>query len=68
MSCIYVTWALLASFILNVVSFEQFNDNILFGVSWSGPLSLREGQVTPVCIPIIILHNSKLLHALTYTK
>ncbi|XP_031552840.1 endoplasmic reticulum lectin 1-like isoform X2 [Actinia tenebrosa] len=54
----YVIWALLASFVLTVVSFDNFNDNILFGVTWAGPLTLREGQVTQDGKDYISSHDS----------
>jgi len=34
--------------ISSVGGFEKFNDNVLFGINWAGPLSLREGQITEV--------------------
>lgn len=47
MSFFHIILALLA-LIVAVYSFEQFNDNVLFGITWAGPVSLREGQVTEV--------------------
>lgn len=48
MSSFQVIILSLSALILLVDSVEQFNDNVLFGITWAGPLSLREGQRTEV--------------------
>lgn len=47
MRFVHISLALLALISL-VDSFEQFNDNVLYGITWAGPLRLREGQLTEV--------------------
>ncbi|KAK3728402.1 hypothetical protein QZH41_017636 [Actinostola sp. cb2023] len=61
MSYFCIVLAILASLLLYVVSFEQFNDNVLFGITWAGPLSLREGQVTEDGKDYISSHDAVLI-------